>query len=47
MISREVHFVEIDASGTVREAGGAPYLDYRPATSDESARSNRCLNRIG
>ena len=35
VISREVHFVEIDSAGTVREAGGAPYLDYRPATKDE------------
>lgn len=36
-ISREVHFVEIDSAGTVREAGGAPYLDYRPATADDVA----------
>ncbi len=36
-ISREVHFVEIDSAGNVREAGGAPYLDYRPATADEIA----------
>lgn len=35
VISREVHFVEIDAAGNVREAGGAPYLDYRPATPEE------------
>jgi len=34
-ISREVHFVEIDSAGNVREAGGAPYLDYRPSTPDE------------
>ncbi|XWX02906.1 helicase-related protein [Aggregatilineales bacterium SYSU G02658] len=34
-ISREVHFVEIDGAGAVREAGGAPYLDYRPATAEE------------
>ena len=31
IISREVHFVEIDGTGTIREAGSAPYLDYRPA----------------
>ncbi len=36
-ISREVHFVEIDSAGSVREAGGAPYLDYRPATPEEIA----------
>jgi len=34
-ISREVHFVEIDGAGNVREAGGAPYLDYRPATDED------------
>lgn len=34
-ISSEVHFVEIGANGTVTEAGGAPYLDYRPATEAE------------
>jgi len=34
-ISREVHFVEIDDNNTIREAGGAPYLDYRPATAEE------------
>jgi superfamily II DNA or RNA helicase len=33
-ISREVHFVEIDSGGNVRDAGGAPYLDYRPAPAD-------------
>src|SRR5690606_19992544 len=36
-ISREVHFVEIGADGTATEAGGAPYLDYRPADEDELA----------
>ncbi len=40
VISREVHFVEltqsvIDGAGNVREAGGAPYLDYRPATGED------------
>ena len=37
VISREVHFVEIDSAGTVREAGNAPYLDYRPADENERA----------
>jgi len=36
-ISREMHFVEIGSDGEVREAGGAPYLDYRPATAQELA----------
>jgi superfamily II DNA or RNA helicase len=35
VISREVHFVEITASGETRVGGGAPYLDYRPPTGDE------------
>ena len=38
IISREVHFVEIDGAGTIQEAGTAPYLDYRPASDGERAR---------
>jgi superfamily II DNA or RNA helicase len=34
-VSRQVRFVEISASGDFREAGYAPYLDYRPAEPDE------------
>jgi len=37
VISKEVHFVEIDGQGSVRNAGSAPYLDYRPATEEEVA----------
>jgi hypothetical protein len=37
VISKEVHFVEIDGQGNVRNAGSAPYLDYRPATEEEIA----------
>src|SRR5690606_37748666 len=44
-ISREVHFVEIDSAGNVREAGGAPYLDYRPATADEIAQIGHQLEQ--
>lgn len=36
-ISREMHFVEIDSDSCVRNAGCAPYLDYRPLASNESA----------
>lgn len=36
-ISREVHFVEIDAEGEIRAGGYAPYLDYRPAMDEEKA----------
>jgi len=35
MVSRRVQFSEIDKTGAVRNAGYAPYLDYRPATEDE------------
>ena len=38
IISREVHFVEIDSADVIHEAGTAPYLDYRPANADESAK---------
>jgi superfamily II DNA or RNA helicase len=37
IISREVHFVVIDAQGHISAGGGAPYLDYRPLTLDELA----------
>ena len=37
VISREVHFIEIDGAGQIREAGAAPYLDYRPASPAERA----------
>jgi hypothetical protein len=36
-ISSEVHFVEMNLANQPREAGGAPYLDYRPASADEIA----------
>jgi SNF2 family DNA or RNA helicase len=44
-ISREVHFVEIDSAGSVREAGGAPYLDYRPSTLEEVAHITHLLEQ--
>jgi len=34
-VSRQVHFVELDAQGQMRSAGYAPYLDYEPPTEDE------------
>ena len=34
-VSRRVQFVEIDDRGAVRNAGYAPYLDYRSAREDE------------
>jgi superfamily II DNA or RNA helicase len=35
VVSRRMQFVEIDGSGGVRNAGYAPYLDYRPITPEE------------
>ncbi len=35
VISRMVHFVEIDNAGEIHDAGTAPYLDYRPADEAE------------
>lgn len=37
VISRRLHFVELDKNGTARDAGSAPYLDYRPASGEEQA----------
>ena len=34
-VSRRLQFVEIDADGRARDAGPAPYLDYRPLTEGE------------
>jgi superfamily II DNA or RNA helicase len=35
VVSRQMQFVEIDSDKTVRHAGYAPYLDYRPMTDEE------------
>ncbi len=35
IVSREVHFVEVNENGEARNAGYAPYLDYRPISEDE------------
>lgn len=43
VISREVHFVEIDAEGQLRAGGYAPYLDYRPASPAEVAQIETAL----
>ncbi len=37
VVSRQLQFVETDATGSTRNAGYAPYLDYRPATPEERA----------
>jgi SNF2 family DNA or RNA helicase len=35
VVSRQLQFVETDSTGATRNAGYAPYLDYRPATPEE------------
>ncbi|NJD67806.1 MAG: DUF3883 domain-containing protein [candidate division NC10 bacterium] len=35
LVSRQMQFVEMDQTGSVRTAGYAPYLDYRPITQEE------------
>src|SRR5260370_6266999 len=37
IVSRQLQFVETDSSGITRNAGYAPYLDYRAATIEERA----------
>ncbi|MEI8022251.1 MAG: DUF3883 domain-containing protein, partial [Schlesneria sp.] len=36
VVSKRLQFVEIDEYGHTRNAGPAPYLDYRPPTNDEA-----------
>ncbi|MFN4857666.1 MAG: helicase-related protein [Pseudanabaena sp.] len=37
VVSRRMHYVEIDAEGHTQDAGYAPYLDYRPLREDEQS----------
>ncbi len=37
VVSRQLHFVEIDPQGNARFAGYAPHLDYRPLKEEERA----------
>jgi superfamily II DNA or RNA helicase len=37
VVSKRMQFVEVDHAGETRNAGPAPYLDYRPPTEDEAA----------
>ena len=37
VVSKRLQFVEIDGQGGVRDAGPAPYLDYRPLADEERA----------
>jgi hypothetical protein len=36
-ISQRLQFVQLKADGSASDAGPAPYLDYRPVTTDEKA----------
>src|SRR6266581_3760168 len=36
-VSRQLQFIEIDAAGTIHQAGYAPFLDYRPLREEEQA----------
>jgi hypothetical protein len=38
VVSKQLEFVELDEAGTARDAGYAPYLDYRPLEGEEWAR---------
>ena len=38
IVSRELHFLEVSASGTARTVGYAPHLDYRPPSADEQTK---------
>ena len=38
VVSQYLHFVEMDESGNARNAGYAPYLDYRAPNADEKQR---------
>ena len=43
VVSRRMQFVEIAEDGTVRDAGPAPYLDYRRLEPGEAAAADRLL----
>src|ERR1700733_8142346 len=44
IISRRMQFVMIDEAGRTRDAGPAPYLDFRPVRPDEQEATERSLN---
>jgi len=45
VVSRQIQFVEIDEQGNTRNAGYAPYLDYRPPTEEERSLIVPSLNQ--
>jgi len=45
VVSRRLHFVQMDEKGIVQNAGYAPYLDYRPLSDDEYALVSQDLKK--
>lgn len=46
LTSKRMQFVEIDEQGQVRNAGYAPYLDYRPLTPKERELLRKIVDRL-
>jgi SNF2 family DNA or RNA helicase len=46
LVSKRVHFVEMDSSGGCRNAGYAPYLDYRALRESEMPEAQRILDNM-
>ncbi len=44
-VSRQLQFVELDASGTIRPAGHAPFLDYEPLKAEEQTLISELRNQ--
>ena len=45
IVSRRMQFVEVMPDGKVRDAGAAPYLDYRPLAPEEQAVADEVLSQ--
>ena len=43
VVSRQMQFVEINAQGEARDAGPAPFLDYKPITGELPGHARRAL----
>ncbi len=44
VVSKNIHFVEMDKDGNALNAGFAPYLDFRPAKAEESDIVKKWMN---
>ncbi len=47
IVSRRLHFTELREDGSARDAGPAPYLDYRPPSDEEIALLRPHLDTLG